>query len=289
MRTDWQAYIGEDRKNPREISTRPSRPQARISSTEPNLQNIPVRTELGRLLRKVFIPKKDSVFVDADYSQIELRVLAHFSGDEHLIKAYQEAADIHRITASQVFHIPFEEVTDLQRRNAKAVNFGIVYGISSFGLSQGLSITRKEAGEYIERYFETYPGIKAFLDGEVEKAKTEGYVSTLFGRRRPVPELKSSNFMQRSFGERVAMNAPVQGTAADIIKIAMIRVNKRLKEETANSRLVLQIHDELLVETDERETAQVQKILEEEMTGAAHLAVRLEIDMHTGKNWYEAK
>ena len=261
----------------------------RISSTEPNLRNIPVRTELGRLLRKVFIPKKDSVFVDADYSQIELRVLAHFSGDEHLIKAYQEAADIHRITASQVFHIPFEEVTDLQRRNAKAVNFGIVYGISSFGLSQGLSITRKEAGEYIERYFETYPGIKAFLDGEVEKAKTEGYVSTLFGRRRPVPELKSSNFMQRSFGERVAMNAPVQGTAADIIKIAMIRVNKRLKEETANSRLVLQIHDELLVETDERETAQVQKILEEEMTGAAHLAVRLEIDMHTGKNWYEAK
>ena len=261
----------------------------RISSTEPNLQNIPVRTELGRLLRKVFIPKKDSVFVDADYSQIELRVLAHFSGDEHLIKAYQEAADIHRITASQVFHIPFEEVTDLQRRNAKAVNFGIVYGISSFGLSQGLSITRKEAGEYIERYFETYPGIKAFLDGEVEKAKTEGYVSTLFGRRRPVPELKSSNFMQRSFGERVAMNAPVQGTAADIIKIAMIRVNKRLREETKNSRLVLQIHDELLVETDERETAQVQKILEEEMTGAAHLAVRLEIDMHTGKNWYEAK
>lgn len=261
----------------------------RISSTEPNLQNIPIRTELGRLLRKVFIPKEGFVFLDADYSQIELRVLAHMSGDEKLIQAYREAQDIHRMTASQVFHIPFEEVTPLQRRNAKAVNFGIVYGISSFGLSQDLSITRKEAAQYIENYFETYPKIKGFLDGLVEHAKEEGYVTTMFGRRRPVPELKSSNFMQRSFGERVAMNSPIQGTAADIIKIAMIRVHKRLKEENLKSRLILQVHDELLIETAKEEIQEVSKILEEEMKGAAALSVSLEIDMHTGNNWYEAK
>ena len=261
----------------------------RISSTEPNLQNIPVRTELGRLLRKVFIPREGYVFLDADYSQIELRVLAHMSGDEKLIQAYKEAQDIHRITASQVFHIPFEEVTPLQRRNAKAVNFGIVYGISSFGLSQDLSITRKEAAQYIENYFETYPKIKGFLDSLVAQAKEQGYVSTMFGRRRPVPELKSSNFMQRSFGERVAMNSPIQGTAADIIKIAMIRVNQRLKEEHLKSRLILQVHDELLIETAAEETEKVSAILEQEMKGAADLSVPLEIDMHTGKNWYEAK
>lgn len=261
----------------------------RISSTEPNLQNIPIRTELGRLLRKVFIPKEGFVFLDADYSQIELRVLAHMSGDEKLIQAYREAQDIHRMTASQVFHIPFEEVTPLQRRNAKAVNFGIVYGISSFGLSQDLSITRKEAAQYIENYFETYPKIKGFLDGLVEHAKEEGYVTTMFGRRRPVPELKSSNFMQRSFGERVAMNSPIQGTAADIIKIAMIRVHRRLKEENLKSRLILQVHDELLIETAKEEIQEVSKILEEEMKGAAALSVSLEIDMHTGDNWYEAK
>ena len=261
----------------------------RISSTEPNLQNIPIRMELGRLIRKVFIPKAGFVFVDADYSQIELRVLAHISKDEILIQAYKEAQDIHRITASQVFHIPFEEVTDLQRRNAKAVNFGIVYGISSFGLSQDLSITRKEAGKYIEQYFITYPKIKQFLDESVEKAKAEGYVTTLYGRRRPVPELKSSNFMQRSFGERVAMNSPIQGTAADIIKIAMIRVNERLKAEQLKSRLILQIHDELLIEAAEDEVDKVKAILREEMQGAAELSVKLEIDMHTGNNWYEAK
>ena len=261
----------------------------RISSTEPNLQNIPVRTKLGRLLRKVFIPKEGYVFLDADYSQIELRVLAHMSGDEKLIQAYREAQDIHRITASQVFHIPFEEVTELQRRNAKAVNFGIVYGISSFGLSQDLSITRKEAEQYIKNYFETYPKIKGFLDGLVQHAKENGYVSTMFGRRRPVPELKSSNFMQRSFGERVAMNSPIQGTAADIIKLAMIQVSHRLKEENLKSRLILQIHDELLIETAEDEIEQVSAILEQEMKGAADLSVSLEIDMHTGKSWYEAK
>lgn len=261
----------------------------RISSTEPNLQNIPVRVELGRMIRKVFVPEEGYVFVDADYSQIELRVLAHCSGDEQLIKAYREEADIHRITASQVFHVPFDEVTDLQRRNAKAVNFGIVYGISSFGLSQDLSITRKEAAKYIEDYFHTYPGIKAFLDDAVAHAKENGYVKTLFGRRRPVPELASSNFVQRSFGERVAMNAPIQGTAADIMKIAMIGVNKRLKEQKLKSRLVLQVHDELLIEAYHAEIDTVKEILREEMKQAASLDVPLEIDMHTGNNWYEAK
>ena len=261
----------------------------RISSTEPNLQNIPIRMELGRLIRKVFIPEEGYVFVDADYSQIELRVLAHCSGDEQLINAYKEARDIHRITASQVFHTPFEEVTDLQRRNAKAVNFGIVYGISSFGLSQDLSITKKEAAQYIERYFETYPSIKGFLDGAVEHAKENGYVTTLFGRRRPVPELSSSNFMQRSFGERVAMNAPIQGTAADIMKIAMNGVNRRLKENNMKSKLVLQVHDELLIEAHEDELETVKEILSYEMEHAANLHVPLEVDMHTGENWYEAK
>lgn len=261
----------------------------RISSTEPNLQNIPVRMELGRLIRKVFVPKEGCVFVDADYSQIELRILAHCSGDEQLIQAYREARDIHRMTASQVFHVPFDEVTDLQRRNAKAVNFGIVYGISSFGLSQDLSITRKEAARYIEHYFETYPGIKTFLDQCVADAKEKGYAVTLFGRRRPVPELKSSNFMQRSFGERVAMNAPIQGTAADIIKIAMIRVSDELKKRNMKSRMILQVHDELLIEAAEEEVDEVKKILKEEMEHAASLSVPLLADMHTGKNWYEAK
>ena len=261
----------------------------RISSTEPNLQNIPMRMELGRLIRKAFVPKEDYVFTDADYSQIELRVLAHMSGDAQLIEAYRMDADIHRITASKVFHTPFEEVTDLQRRNAKAVNFGIVYGISSFGLSQDLSISRKEAAEYIEEYFRTYPDVKAFLDREVAFAKENGYSVTLFGRRRPIPELKSSNFMQRSFGERVAMNAPIQGTAADIIKIAMIRVWRRLDSEKLQSRLILQIHDELLVETAPGEEQKVAEILTEEMKAAASLSVTLETDLHTGKDWYEAK
>ena len=261
----------------------------RISSTEPNLQNIPIRMELGRLIRKVFLPAEGCVFLDADYSQIELRVLAHMSGDQTLIDAYRQAQDIHRITASQVFHIPFDEVTDLQRRNAKAVNFGIVYGISSFGLGEDLGITRQEASEYIKQYFATYPKIKEFLDQMVEHAKKTGYATTLYGRRRPVPELSSSNFMQRSFGERVAMNSPIQGTAADIIKIAMIRVHDRLEQEGLTSRLILQVHDELLVETAEAEQEQVAAILSEEMQHAADLAVTLEVDMHSGNNWYEAK
>src|SRR5699024_87079 len=218
----------------------------RISSTEPNLQNIPVRMELGREIRKVFVPAEGFVFVDADYSQIELRILAHMSGDEGLIKAYRMAQDIHAITASEVFHVPLEEVTPLQRRNAKAVNFGIVYGISAFGLSEDLSITRKEALDYIQRYFETYPKVKLFLDELVEDGKEHGFVSTMFGRRRPIPELKSAQYMQRQFGERVAMNSPIQGTAADIMKIAMIRVDERLRKEKLESRVILQVHDGLL-------------------------------------------
>jgi DNA polymerase-1 len=261
----------------------------RISSTEPNLQNIPIRMELGREIRKVFIPEEGFLFVDADYSQIELRVLAHMSGDERLIAAYNEGVDIHRITASQVFHTPLEEVTSLQRSNAKAVNFGIVYGISSFGLGQDLNITRKEAETYINKYFETYPKVKAFLDELVADGKQNGYVTTLFGRRRPIPELNSSNFMQRSFGERVAMNSPIQGTAADIIKIAMIQVNERLKSLKLKSRLILQIHDELLIEALREELDQVKQILEEEMKKAADLRVPLDIDVNTGINWYEAK
>lgn len=260
----------------------------RISSTEPNLQNIPIRMQLGRLIRKVFVPKDGYVFIDADYSQIELRVLAHMSGDQNLIAAYQHAEDIHRITASQVFHTPLEEVTDLQRRNAKAVNFGIVYGISSFGLSQDLSITRKEAEGYIASYFETYPGIKTFLDRLVTDAKEKGYAETMFGRRRPVPELSSSNFMQRSFGERIAMNSPIQGTAADIIKIAMIRVKQRLDREQLKSKLILQVHDELLIEAAADEEEYVKTLLAEEMRHAADLAVTLEVDVQSGKNWFEA-
>ena len=261
----------------------------RISSTEPNLQNIPVRMELGREIRKLFVPRKGYLFTDADYSQIELRVLASMSGDENLIEAYREAEDIHAITASKVFGVPLAEVTPELRRNAKAVNFGIVYGISAFGLSDNLSISRKEAADYISSYFESYPQVKQFLDALVASAKETGYSVTAFGRRRPIPELKAANFMQRQFGERVAMNAPIQGTAADIIKIAMIRVDRRLRKEGFKSRLVLQIHDELLVETAPEEQEKVAVLLEEEMKHAADLKVELEIEMKTGKTWFETK
>lgn len=260
----------------------------RISSTDPNLQNIPIRMELGRQLRKVFKPKEGCVFLDADYSQIELRVLAHLSGDPELIEAYRENQDIHRSTAAKVFHTPFDQVTDLQRRNAKAVNFGIVYGISSFGLGQDLNVSRKEAEGYINQYFATYPAIKEYLDGLVDTAKKTGYACTMFGRKRPVPELNSSNFMQRSFGERIAMNSPIQGTAADIIKIAMIRVSQRLWKEGLSARVVLQVHDELLVETPFDEISQVKEILQEEMAGAADLEVPLVVEVEEGESWYEA-
>lgn len=281
-------FIGEDRRIHTNFNQTITA-TGRISSTEPNLQNIPMRMELGRRIRKVFVPGEGREFMDADYSQIELRVLAHMSGDEQLIEAYRMDQDIHRITAAKVFHTPFEEVTDLQRRNAKAVNFGIVYGISSFGLSQDLSISKKEAAEYIEQYFATYPKVKEFLDGLVRDAKEKGYITTMFGRRRPIPELSSSNFMQRSFGERVAMNSPIQGTAADIIKIAMIRVWRALRDAGLKSKLILQVHDELVIETYLEEEEQVRRILTENMKSAAELAVTLEIDLHTGMNWYEAK
>ncbi len=260
----------------------------RLSSADPNLQNIPIRTDLGRELRRAFVPEEGWLFTDADYSQIELRILASLSGDERLIAAYREEKDIHAITASQVFHVPFEEVTPALRRNAKAVNFGIVYGISSYGLSQGLSISRAEASEYIEKYFETYPGVKQYLDSLVESARKKGYAETFFHRRRPMPELHSSKFMERAFGERVAMNAPIQGTAADIIKIAMVRVRQALREQELKSRLILQVHDELLVETYPPETEAVHEILRREMMGAAELPVPLEVEIKTGANWLES-
>ncbi len=261
----------------------------RLSSTEPNLQNIPVRIELGRQIRKLFTPKEGCIFVDADYSQIELRILAHMSGDESLIRAYKEEQDIHRMTASKVFHIPFDEVTPEQRSNAKAVNFGIVYGISSFGLGQDLNITRKEAETYIRQYFDTYPGIKRYLDGLVTEARETGAVKTMFGRRRPVPEISSSNFMQRSFGERIAMNSPIQGTAADIMKIAMIRVDRALKEQGLKTKILLQIHDELLLEAPKEEAEKAAGILCREMMAAAELSVPLSVEVKTGVNWYETK
>ncbi len=282
------AFIGEDGKI-HGVFHQKVTATGRLSSSDPNLQNIPIRMPLGRAIRKVFVPEPGYVFVSADYSQIELRVLAHMADDQNLIDAYRHNADIHTATASQVFGVPVEEVTPLLRRSAKAVNFGIVYGISAFGLSQDLNVSRKEANEYIERYFATYPGIKTYLDGNVAFAKEHGYVKTLYGRIRPIPELSSSNFMQRSFGERAAMNSSIQGTAADIIKIAMIRVSRRLREEGLASRLILQIHDELLIETKEEEKEEVYKILKEEMMGAASLRVPLIVDIEEGNNWYEAK
>ena len=260
----------------------------RLSSANPNLQNIPVRMDIGRQIRKVFIPEEGFLFLDADYSQIELRLLAHMSGDEKLIEAYKSSEDIHAITASQVFGVPLDEVTPLQRRNAKAVNFGIIYGISSFGLGRDLSISVSEAKQYIENYFKTYPGIKDFLDGLVASAKKKGYSETIYGRRRPIPELKNKNFMTRSFGERVAMNAPIQGSAADIMKIAMLKIYERIKTADLKSRLLLQVHDEVLVETAVEEKEEVRKIIKESMEGAAKLKVPLTADVNEGNNWYEA-
>lgn len=280
-------YIGEDGRIHGKFNQTITA-TGRISSTEPNLQNIPIRMELGSRIRQVFIPKPGFVFLDSDYSQIELRILAHMSDDENLIAAYNSDEDIHRITASQVFNTPLNEVTKTQRSNAKAVNFGIVYGISSFGLSQDLSISKKEAAKYIEKYFETYPKVHEFLNGLVSSAKEKGYSVTMFKRRRPIPELSSSNFMQRSFGERVAMNAPIQGTAADIIKLAMIGVYHKLKELGLKSKLILQVHDELLIETATDEVDIVKSILDEQMKNAARLSVALVVDTNEGSNWLEA-
>ncbi len=261
----------------------------RLSSTEPNLQNIPIRMEIGRKIRKVFVPEEGHVFLSADYSQIELRVLAHMSGDERLIESYRKNADIHRDTAALVFGVPYEEVTSLQRRNAKAVNFGIIYGISGFGLSRDLNISRKEAEAYIQDYFHTYPKVKEFMDSCVEAAKEKGYAVSLYGRVRPIPELREKNHMRKMFGERVAMNSPIQGTAADIIKLAMIGVHKRLEAEKLQSKLILQIHDELLIDTVIDEKEKVAEILHEEMVNAAELMVPLIADVKEGDNWYDAK
>ncbi len=261
----------------------------RLSSTDPNLQNIPIRYEMGRNIRKVFLPSDGCIFMDADYSQIELRILAHMSEDAGLIKAYESDEDIHRATAASVFGVAPSEVTDIMRRNAKAVNFGIVYGISSFGLSQDIDISVSEAKKYIEDYYAKFPGVKAFLDRTKNDAKEKGYSITLYKRRRPIPELKSSNFMQRSFGERVALNAPIQGTAADIMKIGMINVRDALVKENLKSAIVLQVHDELLLDVQRDEEEKVKKILTDEMVNAASLKVKLEVDLHTGEDWFSAK
>ena len=260
----------------------------RISCTEPNLQNIPIRTEIGRELRKIFVAKEGFTFIDADYSQVELRVLAHISGDETMINAFNEDNDVHAITASQVFNVPLEEVTKQMRSEAKAVNFGIVYGISDFGLATNIGIGRKKAKEYIEKYFETYPKIKEYMETSVEKCKETGYVETLWGRRRYVPEIKSNNYNVRQFGERVAMNAPIQGTAADIIKIAMINVQKELEERKLESKLILQVHDELVIETKDEEIEVVKELLVRNMQGVANLNVLLKAEEGIGKTWYDA-
>ena len=261
----------------------------RLSSTEPNLQNIPVRTELGAELRKMFVPAEGCVLVDADYSQIELRLLAHIAGDEHMIAAFNAGEDIHTVTASQVFGVPPEEVTHEMRRRAKAVNFGIVYGISDFSLSQDIGVARWEAKEYMEKYFERFSGVHAYMADVVEKAKRDGYVCTLLGRRRWLPELKSSNFNLRSFGERVALNMPIQGTAADVIKLAMIHVDERLRADAPAARLVLQVHDELIVECPEAEAERVKALLSEEMQSVMKLAVPLRADSAVGRSWADAK
>ena len=261
----------------------------RLSSTEPNLQNIPTRTELGSEIRRLFIAGDGNVLVDADYSQIELRLLAHMAGDEAMQHAFLSGADFHTVTAARVFHVPEAEVTHQMRSRAKAVNFGIVYGMSAFSLSQDIHVTVAEAKDYMERYFATYPGVKQYMTGIVETAKAQGYVETLYHRRRALPELKSANFVQRSFGERVALNMPIQGTAADIMKLAMIRVYDRLRRENLQARLIMQVHDELIVECPEAERETVEKLLRQEMEQVAALAVPLTAEAHSGKNWLEAK
>ncbi len=261
----------------------------RLSSTDPNLQNIPTRTELGKKLRKVFKPGPGKIFVDADYSQVELRILAHMSNDKTMIEAFNSNADIHTISASQVFKVPIEEVSKQLRSKAKAVNFGIVYGISEFGLAEQIDIKRNEAKQYIDQYLETYHGIRDYMTDIVEQAKRKGYVSTLFGRRRYIPELNSKNYMVRKFGDRAAMNTPIQGTAADIMKIAMIKVYNELKKRNLKSKIVLQIHDELLIETVIQEKEEVKELLKECMESAANLSVPLTVEVEEGKSWYQAK
>ncbi|MBQ6600252.1 MAG: DNA polymerase I, partial [Clostridia bacterium] len=259
----------------------------RISSTEPNLQNIPVRSELGSRMRRFFVADEGNVLVDADYSQIELRVLAHLSGDRTMIDGFIAGEDIHRITASQVFNMPMHMVTPLMRSRAKAVNFGIVYGIGAFSLAKDIGVSRKEADSYIKGYLHHYEGIRRYLEKVVSDAKDCGYVETMFKRRRYLPELTASNKMLQAFGERVAKNAPVQGSEADIIKIAMVKVAKRLENEKLKGRLIMQVHDELIIECPENEKEQVEKILKEEMESACKLEAPLKADVNTGKTWFE--
>ena len=262
----------------------------RLSSTDPNLQNIPVRTELGRELRRMFVaPDDDHVLIDADYSQIELRVLAHISQDEHMIEAFRAGQDIHAATAAKVYRVPLEEVTPQMRSSCKAVNFGIVYGISDFSLAQDIGVTRKEAGEFIRTYLATYPGVAKYMEDIKASARENGYVTTLFGRRRALPELQSRNFNIRSFGERVAMNTPIQGTAADIIKIAMVRVRDRLRREGLESRLILQVHDELILEAPKSEQEEAMRLLKEEMEAAFQMDAPLVAEAKAGHSWYETK
>lgn len=282
-------YINEKTKRIHTFFHQTVTATGRLSSTEPNLQNIPTRTELGKKLRKVFKAEDGKIFVDADYSQVELRILAHISRDENMIEAFNSGEDIHAITASQIFKVPVEEVSKQLRSKAKAVNFGIVYGISEFGLAEQIDIKRNEAKQYIEQYLETYHGIKEFMTNVVEEAKRKGYVSTEFGRRRYIPELNSKNYMIRKFGDRAAMNTPIQGTAADIMKIAMIKVYNELKRRNLKSKIVLQIHDELLIETLLEEIEEVKDILKESMENAANLLVPLSVEVEEGKNWYQAK
>ncbi|MBD5583807.1 MAG: DNA polymerase I [Clostridia bacterium] len=261
----------------------------RLSSSNPNLQNIPIRDEEGKELRRIFVAREGNVFIDADYSQIELRLLAHFSGCKELIEAYNQGKDIHATTASQVFGVPFEEVTPKMRRSAKAVNFGIIYGISDFGLAKNLNISNSTAKEYIEKYFATYSSVKEYMDKNVEFAKEHGYICTLTGRKRVIPEIKSANYNLRQFGERASMNMPLQGSSADIIKIAMVNVAKALKEEGLKTKLILQVHDELILEAPEEEAERAGKILKDAMENAVSLKVPLTVEVHTGKNWYDAK
>ena len=261
----------------------------RLSSTEPNLQNIPTRTDLGSKMREMFVAAPGHVLVDADYSQIELRLLAHISGDEAMQQAFLSGEDFHTVTAARVFHVPQDQVTHQMRSRAKAVNFGIVYGISAFSLSQDIGVTVAEAKEYMERYFATYTGVRQYMEQVVSQARERGYVETLWHRRRALPELKSSNFNMRSFGERVALNMPIQGTAADIIKLAMVRVHRRLAAEGLEARLIMQVHDELIVECPEAEASRVEQLLQQEMQGVAELSVPLLAEAHTGHNWLAAK
>ena len=261
----------------------------RISSLEPNLQNIPVRTPLGREIRRAFIAAPGCALVDADYSQIELRVLAHMSGDERLIAAFINGEDIHTRTAAEVYGVPMEAVTREMRSAAKAVNFGIVYGISDFGLARNIGVSRREAAEFIERYFSRYPGVKRYMDEQVRLGREQGYVTTLFGRRRYLPELESSVYTMRAFGERAAMNSPIQGTAADIIKLAMIRVHDALKARGLRARLILQVHDELIVEAPIDELDAVRALLLDGMESVVHLSVPLKAELSTGGNWNECK